>query len=90
MIILREAQKTKELEEELIKRGWRESKFDGRRCLIKEEESWLWVYFALEEEIRFVSFSVEESSRLHSKGVERLKEELKDLGLSFSWRLEVG
>lgn len=94
MISVKEVYKLKELEEELIRRGWSEGKFDGRRCLIKEEENWIWIYFSLDQEVRFVSFPLEDSSKTHSKGVERLKEEIREifgiLELPLTGRLELG
>lgn len=77
---------SKDFERELIKRGWKEGKFDGRRCLMKELESWLWICLLSDQEVKLVSFSMEDGSRVHSEGMRKLMEELKEVSevLDFS------
>ncbi len=85
---------SKGFEKELIKRGWKEGKFNGRRCLMKELGSWLWICLPSDQEVKLVSFPIEDSSRVHSEGMRKLIEELKEVSevmdFSLSARMEYG
>ncbi|MFN3598538.1 MAG: hypothetical protein ACK4VK_02220 [Aquificaceae bacterium] len=68
-----------EFEEGLKKGGWKRGSFDGKEGFIKEEEKWLWVCLIYNSSAQFISFPLEESSKVHSEGVKRLLEEIKAL-----------
>lgn len=94
MISLKEIKDRKAFEEGLRKRGWKEGRFNGRACMIKELESWLWICLVFDHEAKFASFALEDSSKIHSEGVKRLLEEIKNLSEEFDFamfgRLEYG
>lgn len=69
----------KGFKEELTRRGWKEGRFNGEACMLKEEENWLWICLVFGEEVKFASFPVEESSRVHSEGIKKLLEEIRNL-----------
>lgn len=94
MINLKEIKDKRAFEEGLRKRGWKEGRFNGRACMMKELEGWLWICLVFDHEAKFASFALEESSKMHSEGVKRLLEEVKDLSEEFDLaifgRLEYG
>ncbi len=75
----------------LKKRGWEEGFFNGKKAFIKHQQFWLWVAVRDEEQLVFISFPVEEDSRLHSQGIQLLKNEVESLGkvLGFTLPQEV-
>ncbi len=83
--------KMDDLRRVLKKRGWEEGFFNGKKAFIKQKQFWLWVAINDEERLVFISFPVEEDSRLHSQGIELLKNEVDSLGkvLGFTLPKEV-
>ncbi len=72
-------------------RGWNKVRFNAREAFMKESEEWIWIGIWSEDLLTFVSFPKEEDSKLHSKGVKLLREEVKGIGkvLGFSLPEEV-
>lgn len=80
-----------ELSKSLKSKGWKEGKFNGERVMVKEHEHWIWIC-ELGDMVRFISLPLEENSNVHSEGVKKLKEEVREvaklLGFSLPLRLE--
>ncbi len=79
--------KMDELQRVLKKRGWEEGFFNGKKAFIKHNKFWLWVAVSDEDRLVFISFPVEENSRLHSRGIQLLKNEIEALGRALGFTL---
>lgn len=74
------------LSQELKALGWKEGRFNGEECLMKEEGSFLWVV-KFSSMVEFLSLPVEESSELHTKGMGRLKDFVENLSNKIDFTL---
>ncbi len=73
---------------ELVSRGWEEGKFNGKKAMFKEFETYLWVA-VIEEYPYFLSFPKEESSKVHSEGMRRLIEEVEGISHKMGFLLPI-
>jgi len=68
------------LEKALIRRNWKEGRFNGGRAFIKDVGEWTWVAVLSGGRPYFLSLPSEDLSELHTRGVKRLLRELEDIG----------